>query len=197
MLIDILQRVRREGPTDISSVQVATWYDRYSAAQLFAGSCTPQTYATAVRPRMAACNPSFSGLWAREYEKVVNLLPVLNTPNNGVLQQVLTRNRLVHISLARLLVPGGGSLLKTSGRRKSDPVTDSERDQFDAFFMIERRPTCVGEFQYHMLRRLAAAQCDLTTHPIRSDAFCKIQELLPGDLTDYLRESAIELAELA
>jgi L-tyrosine peroxygenase len=196
MLIGLFGHMLREGPTQQSMVEAAAWYDRYSAAQLYAGSCGPQIYAVAVRPRMVAFNPAFSGVWARDYERVIALLTELNPPAYGVLRQALKRHRLVHMGLAGLLVPDGKSLLKQAGRKVSGPTTDSERDQFDAFFMIERRPVYAGPFRAHMLERLAVARCDLATHPIEFTDCAGIENLLPADVSRCLRDIAVDLIDL-
>ena len=196
MLIDHFGSMLREGQTEHSMVDAAAWYDRYSAAQLYAGSCGPQLYAAAIRPRMVAFNPAFSGVWARDYERVIGLLTELNPPAYGVLRHALKRHRLVHMGLAGLLVPDGKSLLKRAGRKASGQTTDSERDQFDAFFMIERRPVHACQFRAQMLHRLAAARCDLLRHPIEFTGCPGIEDLLHADVPTCLREIAIDLLRL-
>jgi hypothetical protein len=196
MLIDLFGNILKEGPTEDSLIQAGAWYDRYSATQLYAGSCTPWIYAAAIRPRMAACNPAFSGMWARDYERLLMLLGALDIPADGVLGQALKRHRLIHMRLAGFLVPARKSLLKQAGRTSNDPITDSERDQFDGFFMIERRPVHVGKFQAHMMRRIAAARCDLLAYPINSTELRAIEDLLPADVPTYLRDIAIDLLQL-
>jgi hypothetical protein len=126
MLNDLFGSMLREGLTEHSMVEAAAWYDSYSWAQLYAGSCGPQIYAAAIRPRMVALNPAFSGVFARDYERVIALLTEVNPPAFGVLRQALKRHRLVHMSLAGLLLPDGKSLLKQAGRKASGPTTDSE-----------------------------------------------------------------------
>lgn len=196
MLIDLFGLMLREGATERFTKQAAAWYDRYSAAQLYAGSCGPQIYAAALRPRMVAFNPAFSGVWARDYERVTALMTELNPPTDGVLRQAVKRHRLVHMGLAGLLVPDGKSLLKRAGRTASGPTTDSERDQFDAFFMIERRPVHAAQFRAQMLQRLAAARCDLVTHPIEFTGCHGLEDLLPADVPTCLRDIAIDLIDL-
>jgi L-tyrosine peroxygenase len=196
MLIDLFGRMVREGPTERFVVEAAAWYDRYSAAQLYAGSCGPQVYALAVRPRMVRFNPAFSGVWARDYECVTAFLTELNLPACGVLRQALKRHRLVHMGLAGALVPDGKSLLKQAGRKASGPVTDSERDQFDAFFMVERRGVYAGSFRAEMMQRLAAAHCDLVAHPNEFAGCHGIEDLLPTDVPTCLRGIAIDLSQL-
>lgn len=196
MLIDLFGNMLNKGPSEDFLIQASAWYDRYSATQLYAGSCTPSTYATAIRPHMAACNPAFSGMWARDYERVLTLLGALDIPADGVLRQALKRHRLIHMRLAGFLVPAGKSLLNQAGRTSNDPITDSERDQFDGFFMIERRPVRVAEFQAHMLRLIAAARCDLLAYPINSPELCAVQDLLPADVSTCLRDIAIDILQL-
>lgn len=196
MLIDLFENMLNKRPSEEFLIQASAWYDRYSATQLYAGSCTPSSYTTAIRPRMVACNPAFSGMWARDYERVLALMGALDISADGVLRQVLKRHRLIHMRLAGFLVPAGKSLLKQAGRTSNDPITDSERDQFDGFFMIERGPVRVGEFQAHMLRRIAAARCDLLAYPINSPELCAVQDLLPADVSTCLCDIAIDLLRL-
>lgn len=196
MLIDLFGHMLNEGPSEDFLIQAGAWYDRYSATQLYAGSCTPPTYAAAIRPRMAACNPAFSGMWARDYERLRTLLGALDIPADGVLGQALKRHRQIHMRLAGFLVPAGKSLLKRAGRTSNDPITDAERDQFDGFFMIERGPVHVGKFQAHMMRRIAAARCDLLAYPINSTELRVVQDLLPADVPTCLRDIAIDLLQL-
>ncbi|MEU7632376.1 hypothetical protein AB0C34_20660 [Nocardia sp. NPDC049220] len=196
MLIDLFEKVIDKGLSADYLVQASAWYDRYSATQVYAGSCSPSTYATVIRPRMVACNPAFSGMWARDHERVLTLLGALDIPAGCVLEEALKRHRLIHMDLAKFLVPAGKSLLKQAGRFSHDPITDSERDQFDGFFMIARGPVPVGEFQAQMLRRIAAARCDLLTYPINSTELSVVQNLLPADVPTCLRDIAIDLIKL-
>jgi hypothetical protein len=193
ILIELFGSMLREGATEPFMAQAATWYDRYSAAQLYAGSCGPLIYATAVRPRMVAFNPAFSGVWARDYERVITLLTELSPPADGVLRQAVRRHRLVHMGLAGLLVPDGKSLLKQAGRKPSGPTTDVERNEFDTFFIIKRCQVHTGQFRAHMLEKLAAARCDLASHPIACTGLGGIEDLLAADVPTYLRDIAIDL----
>jgi hypothetical protein len=95
-----------------------------------------------------------------------------------------------------LLVPNGKSLLKQAGRKPSGPTTDSERDQFDTFFIIERCRVHTGQFRAHMLEKLASARCDLASHPITCTGFHGIENLLSADVPTYLRDIAIDLIAL-
>lgn len=197
LLINLFERMLDEGASEDLLNRAGEWYDRYSATQIYTGSCTPSTYTAAIRSRMIANNSAFSGKWARDHERALSLLKALNTPGDGVLAQALKRHRTIHMRLAKILVPDGGkSLLEQSGRNAKDPVTDWERDQFDGFFMIERGPVHTAQFQADMLRNTAAARCDLLAHPIESTELRILQDLLPADVSTLLRDIAIDVLEL-
>jgi hypothetical protein len=143
-------------------------FDVYSALLLYSGSCTPQVYADAIRPRMMSCHPAFSGTWSRDYERVRLLLsrPLLGEPPVPARQGVAVKfNRLVHMSVAKRLVPSGHSLLRESGHVDSPP-TDDERDLFDAFFSTRRVTTCACEFVGQLLDRTVLILADLATYPV-------------------------------
>jgi hypothetical protein len=196
MLGDLLDRMLRDGATEQDEAEAAAWYDRYSALQVYAGSCTPEVYATVIRQRMIDSDPAFSGVWARDYERVLGLLTRLDLPADGVLKQALKRHRLVHMTLAKFLVPAGESLLKQAGRRPGEGATDAERDLLDTFFLVRRGPVTAGEFHAEVVRRLAAAQCDLAADPLRSDELTGVLALLPADLPTTLRDIASILPAL-
>ncbi|WP_327417488.1 hypothetical protein [Streptomyces sp. NBC_01233] len=144
----------------------AELFDAYSALLLYSGSCTPQVYADAIRPRMMSCHPAFSGTWSRDYELVRLLLghPLQGEPRSR-LNGAVKFNRLVHVLVAKRLVPGGSSLLRDSGRG-SGLTTDAERDLFDAFFSTRRVTTCACEFVDQLLDRIDLILADLTAHPV-------------------------------
>jgi hypothetical protein len=144
---------------------LADLYDAYSALLLYAGSCTEEIYAVAIRPRMAACHPGFSGMWARDYERVHQLLGRVPPAAGRRLKRAVRFNRLVHIAVAKRLVPSGGSLRRDSGNQAS-VTTDAERDLLDSFFLTERALVCRHEFADQLTRRIILALTDLTIHPV-------------------------------
>ncbi|GHF81304.1 hypothetical protein FHX82_003190 [Amycolatopsis bartoniae] len=194
LLGDLLEDLLRDGVTDAGMAEAALWYDRYSALQLYAGSCTADTYAQVIRARMMARNPAFSGVWARDYERVLALLGRYDLPADGVLKQALKRHRLIHMTLAKILVPQGESLLKQAGRRPGEGATDDERDTLDEFFLVHRRPTSDAEFRAHLLRRVAALQCDLAARPLDLPTHTGVADLLPAGLSSMMRDLATTLA---
>lgn len=193
MLGDELEHAHRCGLASGATDRLAAWYDRYSGAQVYAGSCSAEQYATVIRPLMAACSPAFSGVWARDYERVANLAEHVTPMAGPVLKNAIKRNRLVHMALAKVLVPEGSSLLKQSGRRPWDGATDAECDLFDEFFLVQRRPVTKSEFLAHMLRRTAMAQRDLRIHPLTSERHQPVLDLLRSDLTGCLSQTATSL----
>jgi len=196
LLGDLLEDMLRRGPSGADMVQAARWYDRYSALLLYAGSCSPQMYATAIRPRMAAAHPAFSGVWARDYERVLQLIDQLDPPADRVLKAAMKRNRSVHMAIAGILVPNDKSLLKQAGRRAGHGATDAERDIFDNFFLVRRGPVRTGVFGVHLLYRLAAIRCDLAADPAVAAAHPEVSAMLPADLPTMMRDIAIALTDL-
>ncbi|MFI7122075.1 hypothetical protein [Amycolatopsis sp. NPDC049868] len=193
-ITEVLEFMVHDGPTRERVDEVAWWYDCYSAMFLYAGSCTAGTYARAIRSEMAAAHPGFSGVWARDYERILQLLGRLSLPANSTLKAALMRNRLVHVTVAKALVPQGASLLKQSGRRANQGATDAERDLFDRFFLIERGPVTRDTFVAHAIRRMAAVQCDLLRHPLDISLYEDVCRQLPGDLPAMVRDMAVFLA---
>ncbi|USX55491.1 hypothetical protein [Lentzea sp. HUAS12] len=187
MLADVLADAGRTGGlSEAGTARAAWWYDCYSALLLYAGSCTPEVYARSIRPRMAAMHPAFSGLWARDHEWVAGLLGTLSLPRDGVLKRALKRNRLVHMTVAQMLVPEGASLFKGHGGRAANGVTDAERDLFDEFFLVHRGVVTRAGFTAAMLTRLSAIRDDLAADPI--DARAEVFALLPTDLRGMVDE---------
>jgi hypothetical protein len=139
----------------------------YSALLFYSGSCTSRVYADAIRPRMTACHPAFSGTWSRDYELVRVLLesPLSACEPGARLKGAVKFNRLVHMSVAKRLVPGGNSLLRDSGQVGSPP-TDDERDLFDAFFGTRRATICAHEFVDQLIDRAELILTDLAAHPV-------------------------------
>jgi hypothetical protein len=144
---------------------LADLHDAYSALLLYAGSCTEEVYTAAIRSLMAACHPGFSGMWARDYERVHELLGRVQPAAGSQLKRTVKFNRLVHMAVARRLVPSGGSLRRDSGNQAS-VTTDAERDLLDWFFLTERAPVCPHGFADQLTRRIILALTDLATHPM-------------------------------
>ena len=150
--------------------RAATMYDAYSILLLYCGSCTPGVYAKSVRPRMIAADPAFSGRWARDYEPIPPMLrsvrrihrPDLLAP----LQQAVKTNLMVHMAVARHLVPGGESLLRESGHDPSASPTTIQQDIFDKFFHIERVSLCRRELDTQFTNALEQIHRDLMSRPL-------------------------------
>lgn len=121
-------------------------YHTYSAMFLYASHCSAQTYATVLRPRMAATDPAFSGRWSRDFAVIPPLMSRVRTTRPeteiGGLLAAGKLNRLAHVVVARRLVPDGASLLRESGREAGEPPTPREQNLFDEFFRIQRGPAC-------------------------------------------------------
>jgi hypothetical protein len=193
MLLDLLEDMLGNEPQESATEEAAWWYDRYSALLLYAGSCTPAAYDRVIRSRMEAAHPAFSGLWARDYERVLELLHKLAPPADGVLKQAVKRNRLVHMMVAKTLVPQGESLLKEADRRAGDGATDVERDILDRFFLVRREPVSRGEFRANLMHRVAAVRCDLARHPLVPGSLSEAHRQLPDDLSRMVRDIATAL----
>ncbi|WP_052685387.1 hypothetical protein [Lentzea aerocolonigenes] len=194
MLADVLAGSGGTGSlSEADTARAAWWYDCYSALLLYAGSCTPEVYARSIRPRMAVKHPAFSGLWARDYEWVAHLLGRLNPPRDGVLKRALKRNRLVHMTVAQMLVPEGASLFKGHGGRAGNGVTDAERALFDEFFLVSRGAVTQSDFTAAMLSRLVAIRDDLVANPI--DLRAEVLDMLPTGLPDMIDKLIVVVGE--
>jgi L-tyrosine peroxygenase len=169
-------------------------YDAYSALLLYAGSCTEEVYAAAIRSRMAACHPGFSGMWARDYERVHELLSRVRPITGRRLQRAVRFNCLVHVTVARRLVPLGGSLRRDSGNQAS-VTTDAERDLLDSFFRTERAPVCRHDFADQLTRRIILTLTDLATRSVSTRYGCeeinRFQARLAGHLEPLPRLAAM------
>ncbi|MDR6593482.1 L-tyrosine 3-hydroxylase [Saccharothrix longispora] len=167
---------------------VADLYDAYSALLLYSGSCSPQTYATVIRARMKARHPAFSGTWARDYEQVSELLGRFRPFAGERVKRALKTNRLVHMTVAKRLVPQGKSLLRESGMDPTRTV-DTDRDRFDEFFGVDRAEVCRDEFADQLADRVRLVLDDLAARPdpVRYDNadVSRLQAELP-DLLDRL-----------
>ncbi|MET0133431.1 MAG: L-tyrosine 3-hydroxylase, partial [Kibdelosporangium sp.] len=152
----------REGALAVTSAL----YDSYSALLLYAGSCTPQVYDTVIRSKMKACDPAFSGTWARDYRQVLVRLAEVAPAPGSPLKAAIKFNRLVHMSVAARLVPVGGSLLRDSGREAHAAPSRLEGDLFDTFFLTSRQPVCVHDFVAQLRLLTAKILTDLGQHPV-------------------------------
>ncbi|MET8759946.1 L-tyrosine 3-hydroxylase [Lentzea sp. NPDC004782] len=193
-LAGVLTRMREEGVQEVALDEAAAWFDRYSAMFVYAGSCGESLYRTAIRPSMAAVHPAFSGVWARDFTWVRRLLHELDIPPGSSLMLAIKRNRLVHMKIARTLVPEGESLLKDTGRRAADGVLPREEDLFDRYFLVDRVSVPEVGFEAHAARRAAAVVHDLERYPVHLPEFAELLDLLPADLPSLARDAASAFA---
>jgi L-tyrosine peroxygenase len=152
-------------PQTGSEDALAELYNAYTALLLYSGSCTEEVYATVIRSRMAACHPGFSGTWARDHERAHELLRRAWPAADSKVKRAVKFNRLVHMAVAKRLVPSGGSLRRESGNQGS-ATTDAERNLLDWFFLTERALVCRHGFADQLTRRIILALTDLATHPV-------------------------------
>jgi L-tyrosine peroxygenase len=146
--------------------QAADLFDAYAALLVYTGSCTPSVYRDVIRPRMVAADPAFSGTWARDYEHVLAMLGRLVMQPASPLSQAVRRNRIVHMAVAKRLVPTGRSLLRDAKHRPTETVTDTDRRKFDDFFLTRRAPTCRPIFASQSIHRIARVLHDVDSYPI-------------------------------
>lgn len=164
LLADLLQTTtdRRDQPCRVFDL-AGGLYDVYSALLLYAGSCSPEIYAEVIRDRMAARDPALSGTWARDYERLRRLTRVVVADSTSSLKRAIKFNKLVHMTVAKRLVPAGHSLLQEAGRA-GDAVTDADRDTLDEFFLVERVRVCHAELFEQLTLRIVRIQFDLAAH---------------------------------
>ncbi|MFT7839907.1 L-tyrosine 3-hydroxylase [Saccharothrix sp. BKS2] len=176
---------------------VADLYDAYSALLLYSGSCSPQTYATVIRARMKARHPAFSGTWARDYEQVSELLGRFRPFAGERVKRALKVNRLVHMTVAKRLVPQGKSLLRESGMDPTRTV-DTDRDRFDEFFGVDRAEVCRDEFADQLAGRVRLVLDDLADRPdpVRydNDDVNRLQAELPARLDRLVASTTRKVA---
>jgi hypothetical protein len=166
VLADLLQAtIDGRGERSRLLDQAASLYEVYSALLLYSGSCSSEIYAEVIRPRMAATDPAFSGTWARDHERLQRLMRMVAVDPAGALKKASKFNKLVHMTVAKRLVPAGHSLLRDAGRA-GDVVTDADRDTLDRFFLVDRARVCQAEFVEQLLQRIARIRCDLGVHPL-------------------------------
>lgn len=143
-------------------------YDVYSVLFLYAGSCTPEQYATLLRPELTAAHPAFSGAWARDHAPVPAALCAARGRHRpavlGPLTAAVKDNRLVRTAVARRLVPGGTSLAREAGRSPGGLPTEAERALYDAHFRVERLPLCGPVHRAQLVRLLTLCLADIGAH---------------------------------
>ncbi|MEV5646202.1 hypothetical protein AB0L67_39910 [Streptomyces flaveolus] len=145
--------------------RVAALYNSYSALLLYTGGCTPEIYHSVIRHNMISAHPAFSGTWARDYELTLTLLSERAEHRSAALKAALKTNRLVHMSVAKRLVPSGGSLLRDAGAAHV-PVTEADRRRLDEFFGAARGAVCRQDLVAGVRRRLAAILRDMEEYPL-------------------------------
>lgn len=161
-------------------------YHGYSALLLYSGSCTRETYNAAIRPRMRERDEAFSGTWARDYDPLRSGLQRVHPAPGTPLRRAVLLNRLVHMTVGHRLVPNDRSLLRLAGRDPHIPPSESERAQFDDFFMIHRQPVCRHEFAAQFSHRIELIRADLAACPV--DA-----EYQQGEVTEFQADLATHL----
>jgi hypothetical protein len=161
--------VRARRPRSEGIAGGVAMYHAYSVLLLYSGSCPPEVYLRTIRPAMAAADPAFSGRWARDYESIPLLLRTIRqihpTRFTGDLLAAARANQLVHMAVGRRLVSEGPSLLRGSNR-EGQPVTDRERDIFDAFFRVRRVDTSRSVFIGQLLALAGQVTDDLAERPL-------------------------------
>jgi hypothetical protein len=145
----------------------ASLFDAYSAALRYAGSCTPATYATAIRPVMAAADPAFSGRWASGFSRVDELLARLPEAlsRDPRLVTARRRNASTHQDVGRRILPAQPTLLQANGQADA-PVTAAQRECFDRTFRTERADVCRTTVCDQLIHRLEAVDDDLVSAPL-------------------------------
>jgi len=175
MLSESLTSITRAERPSSSLVDAATvLYDAYSVLLLYTGSCSPEVYSRTIRPAMAAAHPAFSGRWARDYEPIPPLMRVLRRtrPSAAVDRLVAAGHvsQLVHRAIGKRLIPDSPSLLKLHGHDPGQPVSDAERDVFDAFFLLTRKDMTRRAFDAEVDMLTVAVTTDLTERPLDESA---------------------------
>ncbi|MET8537767.1 hypothetical protein ABZV67_39970 [Streptomyces sp. NPDC005065] len=173
------------GSVSASMDRVAALYDDYSALLLYSGACSPETYHSVIRHNMVSAHPAFSGTWARDYERVLALLRDRVEQRPGALRAALKTNRLVHMAVAKRLVPSDNSLLREAGAAHA-PVVESDRCRLDAFFGTVRGTPCRHDLASELRCRVAAALRDLERHSLDANYGCDRIHALQGGVTAQL-----------
>jgi hypothetical protein len=169
-------------------------YDVCSVLLLYAGSCSPEVYLRTIRPAMAAADPAFSGRWARDYEAIPGLLRAIRRTRSaevvaGLLAAART-NQVVHMAMGKRLVQDGPSLLRQSDRRGDQPVTDRERDLFDAFFLVKRADVPRSAFVAQVRALTSLVASDVAERPLHEPAATWDLPVVHADLITKLQRDA-------
>lgn len=150
--------------------RAAVLYDAYSVLLLYCGSCSPATYSDVIQPHMMGANPAFSGRWARDFQRIGPMMRTLRTADApDSLDDVFTAaadNDRIHQAVAIRLIPGGHSLLRSSGRDAEAPPTAEEHDLYDAFFGVEDERLPHQDTPALLRKRLVAVRSDLLAEPL-------------------------------
>ncbi|SDD12567.1 hypothetical protein [Actinokineospora iranica] len=165
-----LDRILREPRPSPRTVDAATrMLDCYSVLFLYSGSCSAEQYAATLRRDMHAYDPAFSGTWARDYERIPELLLRVKHrhPRSlvGPLNRASRANKLAHVAIAKKLVPNGASLLREAGRCPHAGAMGNTQDRYDAFFRVRRERVCERVVAAQLVRRLAQVLRDLADEP--------------------------------
>ncbi|MGI5170604.1 hypothetical protein ACQEU3_40280 [Spirillospora sp. CA-253888] len=154
------------GPAEIAAA--ALGYDAYSVLLLYSGSCGPEQYEAGVRADMRAHDPAFSGEWAPDHQGLPDLYQavVATCPRRTLnpLVRAFRTNRRIHRLVADRLVPGGGSLLRDTGRRPGTPPSPAELTSYDGFFAVRRGEVCRCAIATQTQRLVAQILWDLAVH---------------------------------
>lgn len=175
MLSESLTSITRAERLPSSLVDAATvLYDAYSVLLLYTGSCSPEVYASTLRPAMAAAHPAFSGRWARDYEAIPPLMRVVRrTRPSAAVDRLIAAahvSQFVHRAVGKRLIPNSPSLLRLHGHEPEQPVSDAERDLFDAFFLVTRNDMTRQAFDAGRNMLTVAVTTDLTERPLNEAA---------------------------
>jgi hypothetical protein len=168
LLAQKLKEIEQAATPSCEAVHTAAqMYEVYSVLFLYTGSCSPSRYAATVRADMARCDPGFTALWARDYEAIPHLLlTIKQTHPQALIAPLLQASKLnhrIHMATAHRLVPNGPSLYQ-SARYNTRHPTNSQRDLFDAYFLVERTLTCQRTRTAQLHRRIAQIICDITAY---------------------------------
>jgi L-tyrosine peroxygenase len=195
----------RAEPAD---AEIAGLLELYSVLLLYSGSCSPEVYATLIRPRMMDCHPAFSGEWAPDYRGIPAALRRAAGRRPAV-RSAMRLNQRVHAAVAERLVPQGGSLLQQAGRPSGTAPSPAESALYDQFFLTRRAAVCEHVIRQQFLNRLLMIVSDLDSaglyhqdqpppKPAPSPAqptLAATLKTLEGQAIDLLRRHLLTLAK--
>ncbi|GAA0624188.1 hypothetical protein GCM10010174_49170 [Kutzneria viridogrisea] len=170
LLADLLRSALAQPDEAQPQVAVAAHLvDAYSVLLLYSGSCSTEIYHSTIRPEMIAAHPAFSGKWSRDYEPLPALIrasrSVLPAQAKGLAASAKA-NQLVHMAIADKLVPQGQSLLRAASGSGPVVTSEVERDLFDQFFLVQRRPVSKEVLIGQLGERLDRIAADLMASPL-------------------------------